>query len=169
DATKLRARAERKAPSAGRRLGRAARTLGPTGVAAARRAVQAVERCLPPAPAADRFLAEIDPDVVLVTPLIELGSTQADWLRAAKRRGLRTGFPVFSWDNLTNKGLLRDVPDLVLVWNDLQAAEARELHGVPADRIRLTGAPAFDHWFDWGPSRERDESCAEAGPPPDRP
>ena len=104
---------------------------------------------MPPAPGPDSYLADLDPDVVLITPLIELGSTQADWLRAAKRRGVRTGFPVFSWDNLTNKGLLRDVPDLVLVWNDLQAAEARELHGVPAGRITLTGAPAFDHWFDW--------------------
>jgi hypothetical protein len=169
DATKLSARAERKAPPSGRRLGHAARTLGPTSVGAARRAVQAVERCLPPPPTADRFLADVDPDVVLITPLIELGSTQADWLRAAKRRGLRTGFPVFSWDNLTNKGLLRDVPDLVLVWNDLQAAEARDLHGVPDDRIRITGAPAFDHWFDWGPSRDRDQFCAEVALRADRP
>jgi len=169
DATKLRARAERKAPPSGRRLGHVARALGPTGVAAARRVVQGVERCLPPPPSADRFLGELDPDVVLITPLIELGSTQADWLRAARRRGLRTGFPVFSWDNLTNKGLLRDVPDRVLVWNDLQAAEARELHAVPDDRIRVTGAPAFDHWFDWAPSRDRDAFCAEVGLRADRP
>ena len=169
DATKLRARAERKAPPAARHLGRAAGALGPGGVAAARRAVQAVERCLPLPPGADRFLAELDPDVVLVTPLIELGSTQADWLRAAKRHGVRTGFPVFSWDNLTNKGLLRDAPDLVLVWNDLQEAEARELHGVPLARIRITGAPTFDHWFDWRPSRSRDEFCAEVGLRADRP
>jgi len=169
EATKLRARAERKVPPGGLRLGRAARRLGPPGVAAARRAVQAVERCVPPAPRADRFLAELDPDVVLVTPLIELGSAQADWLRAAKRRGIRTGFPVFSWDNLTNKGLLRDTPDLVLVWNDLQAAEARELHRVPAARIRVTGAPAFDHWFDWSPSRSREDFCAEVGLRADRP
>jgi hypothetical protein len=169
DATKLRARAERKAPPAAVRLGRAAKRLGPAGVAALRRGVQALERCVPPAPGPDRYLAELDPDIVLITPMIELGSTQADWLRAAKRRGIRTGFPVFSWDNLTNKGLLRDVPDLVLVWNDLQAAEARELHGVPADQIRITGAPAFDHWFDWPPSRDRPEFCAEVGLRPDRP
>ncbi len=169
DATKLRARAERKAPPAALRLGRAAKMFGPVGVDALRRGVQLLERCVPAVPGPDRYLAELAPDVVLITPLIELGSTQADWLRAAKRRGLRTAFPVFSWDNLTNKGLLRDVPDVVLVWNDLQAAEARDLHGVPADRIRITGAPAFDHWFGWRPSLDRHEFCEEVGLRPDRP
>src|SRR4029078_7100060 len=81
---------------------------------------------------------------VLVTPLIDLGSRQADWLRGAKRLGIRTGFPVFSWDNLTNKGLVRDEPDLTLVWNDLQAREAEELHGISPARIRITGRPAAE-------------------------
>ena len=59
-----------------------------------------------------------------------------------------------SWDNLTNKGLLRDAPDQVLVWNDLQKREAVELHGVRPERVVVTGAPAYDHWFDWQPSAD---------------
>ena len=56
----------------------------------------------------------------MVTPLIGFGTPQADVVRAARRLGIPVCFPVRSWDNLTNKGLLREAPDQVLVWNDLQ-------------------------------------------------
>ncbi len=155
DSPKLRARAKKAAPP---RLARLPGSL-----------LRAVERSLPPPEAVLRYLRKERPDVVLVTPLIDLGSRQADWLRGAKRLGIRTGFPVFSWDNLTNKGLVRDEPDLTLVWNDLQAREAEELHGISPARIRITGAPVADPWFDWWPSRSREELCAEVGLDPSQP
>jgi hypothetical protein len=40
---------------------------------------------------------------------------------------------------------------------------------VPAERVRVTGAPPYDHWFDWRPSRTREEFCGEVGLDPDRP
>ncbi len=168
-AVKLRARAEARAPAPIVRAGSAARVAGAPGVTALRRALQALERTIPPPPSALRFLSRQRPDVLLVSPLVELGSGQADWLRAAGQLGIRTCYPVFSWDNLTNKGLLRDVPDSVIVWNELQAAEAVELHGVPRERIRVTGAQGFDHWFDWSPSRTRSDFCREVGLRDDRP
>jgi sulfotransferase family protein len=155
DSPKLRDRAAKAAPA---RLGRV-----PTPL------LRAVERSLPPPEGVLRYLRKEQPDVLLVTPLVDLGSRQADWLRAAKRLGIRTGYPVFSWDNLTNKGLVRDEPDLVLVWNDLQAREAEELHGISPARIRITGAPVADPWFEWRPSRNREEFCAEVGLDPARP
>jgi hypothetical protein len=169
DAEKLRGRAERNAPAAGLRLARVARFLGRPCVAACLGTLRRVERCLPPPPGPVRHLAAEDYDLLLITPLIELGSSQSDWLRAARRAGVRTGYPVLSWDNLTNKGLLRDVPDRVFVWNEVQAGEAVELHGVPRDRVVVTGAQPFDHWFEWAPSRSRDELCAEVGLSADRP
>src|SRR4051794_2142121 len=155
DSPKLRARAAKAAP------GRLSRV--PTSL------LRAVERSFPPSEGVVRYLRREQPDVVLVTPLVDLGSRQADWLRAARRLGIRTGYPVFSWDNLTNKGLVRDEPDLVLVWNDLQAREAEELHGISPSRIRITGAPVGDPWFEWQPSRSREEFCAEVGLDPARP
>jgi hypothetical protein len=169
DAPKLRSRAEENAPPAVRRAARVARLIGPAGAAGLRRGLQALERGLDPPPYAEEFLKEQAPDVVVVTPLVDLGSRQADWLRAAKRLGLRTAFPVFSWDNLTNKGLLRDAPGVTLVWNDLQAHEAEELHGLPAEQIRLTGAPLCDPWFEWEPRRSREDFCREVGLSADRP
>jgi hypothetical protein len=155
DSPKLRARA---AKTATRRFDRV-----PTSV------LRAVERSLRPPEYVTRYLAAERPDVLLVTPLVDLGSRQADWVRAAKRLGIRTGYPVFSWDNLTNKGLVRDEPDLVVVWNDLQAREAEELHGISPARIRITGAPVGDPWFDWQPSRTREELCREVGLDPEKP
>ena len=168
--SKLRARAERNAPVAGRRLAGWARVFGPPGVAALLGTLRRVERCLPPPPSFEQYFRDAHGfDLLLITPLIELGSSQADWLRAGKRAGIRTGYPVLSWDNLTNKGLLRDVPDRVFVWNEVQAGEADELHGVPRGRVRVTGAQPFDHWFEWGPSRSREDFCAEVGLRADRP
>jgi len=168
DSPKLRARAESEAPPAGRRVGSAVRpVLG--GPAAARHVLQGVERCIDPPPRALAFLRDERPDVLLITPLIGFGTYQADLVRAAKRLGIPVSFPVRSWDNLTNKGLLRDAPDQVLVWNDLQEREAVDLHGVRPESVVVTGAPAYDHWFDWQPSRSREELCAAAGLEPGRP
>ena len=100
---------------------------------------------------------------MLVSPLVGLGSRQADFVRAARGLGIPSGLPVFSWDNLTNKGLMRDSPDVVAVWNSAQAREAVELHGVGSDRVVVTGAPGFDLWFGYEPSRDRETFCEEVG------
>jgi hypothetical protein len=162
DSTKLRERARHEAPAGFRRAADLA-VKAPGGAKAARKTLQAVERCLAPPPRATEFLAEQDPDVLVITPLVGFGTPQAEFVRAAQRLGIPVCFPVRSWDNLTNKGLLRDAPDRVLVWNDLQRREAVEMHGVPAERVVVTGAQAYDHWFDWEPSRSREAFCAEVG------
>lgn len=167
DASALRDRAWREAPAPLRIVADLASRL--RVLAPLRWGLSRIERSLAPAPALAAFLAERRPDVVLVTPLVGIGSGQADVLRAALQRGIPTVFPVHSWDNLTNKGLLRDVPDLTLVWSPAQVEEAVELHGVPADQVEATGASAYDHWFDWRPSTTREEFTALVGLPADRP
>jgi hypothetical protein len=82
--------------------------------------------------------------------------------------GIPTAVTVASWDNLSSKQLLRIVPDVVTVWNDTQAREATELHGIPPERVVSTGAQCFDHWFGW-PPRPREEFCAHVGLDPAKP
>jgi hypothetical protein len=117
----------------------------------------------------DDFLRAQAPDIVLFTPLIAMQSEEQDLLAAAVEQGLRTVFCVLSWDNLSSKALLRTIPDLVTVWNETQRDEARELHGVPDDRIAVTGAQSFDRWFNRAPSKPRAEFLARVGLPPDSP
>ena len=168
DAPALRERAERRAPGA---IRRAAGLLAPTGlvgIRSLRMLLEHIDDCLEPPPHVTEFLADVAPDVLVVTNLAR-ESTQVDYVRAAKRLGVHTLYPVFSWDNLTNKGLVHEQPELVLVWNELQKREAVELHGIPPERVRVLGAWSYDHWFDWAPTRSREDFCAEVGLRADRP
>ena len=133
------------------------------------RVLRALERALPPVPEIERELRDYNPDVVLITPLVYLGSSQFEVLRTALAMGLRTVFCVGSWDHLSSKALVRDTPHRVLVWNDTQQDEAVRLHGVPADRVVVTGAQCYDEWFARVPSLSRQEFCRRVGLPPDRP
>jgi len=108
-----------------------------------------MERQLPTDPVCDTFLASEHPDAVLLTPLVDLNSsTQADFAQSARRMGIPVGMLVYSWDNLSTKGGLHVMPDHVFVWNNRQAREARDLHGVPKDAISVVGAPRFDAFLE---------------------
>src|SRR5687767_12446183 len=131
--------------------------------------LRALERALPGVPEIERELREHRPDLVLITPLVYLGSSQFEVLRTALGMGLRTVFCVGSWDHLSSKALIRDMPQRVLVWNDTQKDEAVRLHGVPEDRIVVTGAQCYDDWFSRVPSLTREAFCRRVGLPPDRP
>lgn len=115
------------------------------------------------------FIKYHEPDLVIVTPLVDFGSYQTDYVKAAHRLGIPVVFTPFSWDNLTNRGLIRVQPDRVIVWNDIQKREAVELHGVSPDRIAVTGAARFDDFYELQPSTTREEFCAAAGLAPSRP
>lgn len=117
----------------------------------------------------EEFLRREKVDLVLVTPLVNYGSYQTDYVKSAHRLGLPVGFLPFSWDNLTNRGLIRVQPDRVLVWNDIQKQEAIDLHGTPADRIIVTGAPRFDEFFAMHPASSREEFCRLHGLSPAAP
>jgi hypothetical protein len=101
--------------------------------------------------------------------VIEFASSQVEFLKSARRLGIRTGICVASWDNLTGKGLLRFVPDRVFVWNDIQRAELEEMYGVPRDRIVLTGAQRFDEWFERKPTTTPEQLAHKVGLDPARP
>ena len=139
----------------------------------ARRLLAGVFRALEPAvptdAAIDAYLREQQPDVLVLTPLIDLGSPQLDYLKSAQVAGVSTVLAVWSWDHLTSKSLIRMHPDRVLVWNPVQRREAIELHGVHDADIVVTGAQCFDQWFDREPGRDRAAFCRDAGLPESRP
>ena len=169
DAPEFRARSREDAPLLVQRLTDRRVMRSGLGLRVLGRVLGALERAVPPAPHCAAVIEEFQPDIVLVTPYVWFGSPQTDWVRAGKRLGVRTGACMFSWDNLTSKGSIRELPDMVAVWNRVQTTEAAELHGVPADRIVMTGAQNWDHWFEWEPSTDRSEFCARVGLDASRP
>ena len=114
-------------------------------------------------------LREQRPDLIVLTPLVVLRTSQIDLARAAIELGIRNVFAVASWDNLSSKGELTFAPQQILVWNEVQRGELAEFHGVDSARVAVTGAQLFDEWFEKRPSTTREEFCARVGLRADRP
>ena len=169
DAPRLRERAMRGVPEALLRRTEHGALSTRMGRALLKGWLRALHQSIPSSPRIDAFLEAHRPDVLVVTPLVEPGAPQAEYIRSARALGIRTALCVASWDNLTNKGLIHGPVDLVTVWNESMKAEAVDLHGVAPERVTVTGAQPFDHWFEWRPSRSREAFCAEVGLPWDQP
>jgi FkbM family methyltransferase len=130
-------------------------------VAELRMVFQQVEDLIPSAREIEQFVLEQRPDIVLVTPLVSLGGGQVEFVKAARSLEIPTAFPVFSWDNLSNKGVVHVRPDRVFVWNEIQRREAVELHGLDGSTVVVTGAPRFDAFYRRAPSVGRDTLCGK--------
>lgn len=128
-----------------------------------------IECAVPSSRRIDAILRQIRPDIVLVTPLVDFGSQQLDYLKSAQTLGIHNVLCVASWDNLTNKGIIQLKPEAVLVWNHDQKREAVELHGIPPEQVIVTGAQSFDRWFENRPSTTREQFCRRHGFDPSRP
>jgi FkbM family methyltransferase len=169
EAPKLRERATREAPEAVLMRSRHGFTSTRPGRRLLAAWLRAMDQAIHRDPEVDAYMRRMRPDVLAVTPLIEPGSPQVEYVRSARSLGIPTALCVASWDNLTNKGLIHGPVDLVTVWNDAMKREAVELHRISPARVVVTGAAAFDHWFDWKASTSRSEFCARVGLPADRP
>jgi hypothetical protein len=168
-ADRLRARAAENAPAIARILTRLPLLGSRTGVRLLTALFRRLDRALPPSPEVVEVFRQQQPDLLLITPLLYFRSHQVDHVRAAREAGIKTVLCVGSWDHLTTKGLIHTVPDRVVVWNEFQRQEAQELHGVPAERVVVTGAQAYDHWFETSPAVTREEFFAQVGLSPDAP
>jgi len=161
----LRARAGARAPRLLRILLRVPGLRSAPGLRLVGGGLRLLERGIPRSPGLDRFIRDQQPDVVLITPLVELGMPQLDHLLSAQAAGIPSVLCVGSWDHLSSKAILRVAPDLVTVWNETQRSEAVELHGLSPDRVVVTGAQCFDKWFDRRPARSREAFLNHVGLP----
>lgn len=123
-----------------------------------------IEKASPPSEQLTSLLEEIQPDVVLVTPSVwPKGPIETSYIHAARKLGIPTVGFVSGWDNLTSKGTVHRLPHALIVWNEAMAAEARDLHDVPREVIKVTGAPYLDRLFELRPSASRAETCSRLG------
>ncbi|HEY1303446.1 MAG TPA: hypothetical protein VGF24_07865 [Vicinamibacterales bacterium] len=165
----LRRRARDRAPRVIVRLAESGATRWLGGPPRIARWLAWLERGLPVAGELEAFITSHAPAVLLLTPLVDVGSPQLDHFAAARRLGVRTVLPVSSWDHLSSKALLREIPERVIVWNESQRTEAIDMHGVPAGRVVVTGAQPYDQWFDRVPAIGYEAFCTKVGLPPNRP
>jgi hypothetical protein len=169
DAPSLRARGRTQAPGVSAWLTDLPGLGSRAGVAALSAIGRGLERSLPVRPEVQGVFERWKPDLLLVTPLLYFGSRQVDYVRQAQRSGVPSVLGVGSWDHLTTKGLIHELPDRIVVWNELQRTEAAELHGARPEQVVVTGAQAYDHWFATQPSSTREAFCSRVGLAPGRP
>jgi hypothetical protein len=169
DATALRDRAATRVPPLFRSLLRLPGIRSRAGLAGVSSLLNLLERAIPTDDWIASLISAQKPDVVLVTPLVDIGSDQVEYVKAARSLGIHSGLCVHSWDNLTNKGLIRVLPERVFVWNEAQKREAVTMHGMRPEHVVVTGATVYDQWFAKRPTTTREEFCAKAGLDPSRP
>jgi hypothetical protein len=169
DAPKLRARGRKQAPAPVVWMTDLPGLRSRAGVRALTALFRSLEAVIPVRREIEALFDRQAPDLLLVTPLLYFGSRQVDYVRCARARGISSVLGVGSWDHLTTKGLIHELPDRILVWNELQRTEAAEFHGARPEQVVVTGAQAYDHWFATRPSTDRAAFSARVGVRADRP
>jgi hypothetical protein len=81
-------------------------------------------------------------DVVLATTT-DLPKDQMI-MYSCKKAGIPIVALVHSWDNLTTRGRLPIVPDMLLVWNQVMAEEAVRYHKVPEENVKIVGGAQYE-------------------------
>lgn len=127
------------------------------------RLLRYIERNTPPSFAICRMMEGLQPDVVITTPYLFPNSADVDYLKAGNHLGIPTCSAIASWDNLSTKGTGHVPVDRLFLWNQELKTEAVSLHGIAPAVLAITGAPTFDHLFDWSPTLSRDDFCNQAG------
>ena len=94
----------------------------------------------------DRILQKYDPKKI-ITANYGTEPFEIRLLRSARRHKIPSIAIVPSWDNLTSKGVMGVKPDYLIVWNEIMAQEAVELHSFKRERIFITGPLQFDNFF----------------------
>lgn len=91
------------------------------------------------------YFHKYKPDLAVATDI--QNERDVELLHNAKTYGVRTAGMVRSWDNLTLHGMLRIIPDMLLVTSRRVKELAISLNSVPIKRIKIVGIPHYDKYY----------------------
>ncbi len=95
-------------------------------------------------------LERYQPDLVFLAHLFD--DLEIDLLREAKHRGIPVIGFINSWDKLTAaRGVIRLLPDKLIVFNDLVREEAEEHADMKSEDIFIAGIPNYDWHINYKP------------------
>ena len=107
--------------------------------------VKILNPCLTPRKPFQEILKKYRPAVVFSTDIMNEADVRI--IYAAKRQSIPVVGMVRSWDNLTAKGRIRALPDLLLVNNNVVKDEAVSIHGLSPTMIEVVGIPHYDNYL----------------------
>lgn len=111
----------------------------------------------------DEYIRKYQPSLFFSTDVFS--EYDALFLRNAIQCHISTVGMVRSWDNTTTKGILRIIPDKILVHSPTTKRELVRFHSCPSDRIEIVGLPQFDKWVQ-GPTMSREQFFSSIGADP---
>ena len=111
------------------------------------------------------LLDSYKPDLVLAPDIVF--PMDRIFLRAAKRKGYYVIGLTRSWDNLTSKGVIQILPDMLILHTSRMKRQAIELVGMPEHDIVVTGPPDYDKYFK-PLAITKEEFCNQLGIPAGR-
>lgn len=111
------------------------------------------------------FYKKYKPNLLFSTDIFS--EVDALFLREGKARSIPLIGMVRSWDNTTTKGILRVMPDKIIVNGPLTKEELIRIHGVRAENVFIAGLPQFDSWLQ-GPQMGREEFFKKIGADPNK-
>jgi hypothetical protein len=99
------------------------------------------------------YFEKYKPDVVFAPDVF--GSGDVLLLKSAQIHKVRTLGMVASWDNNTTKGLMRVVPNRLLVQNKIIEEESINIQNISSEIIKVVGIAHYDYYRNYQPiSRE---------------
>lgn len=109
-------------------------------------------------------LAKYKPTALFATDIFE--KVDAAFMAEAKRLKVPVIGMVRSWDNCWSKGLLRTIPDRVLVNNEIIKQEVVKLHDIKPETVEIVGLPQFDIFLKPGTLKTKQDFFKEIGADP---
>jgi CDP-glycerol glycerophosphotransferase (TagB/SpsB family) len=89
-----------------------------------------------------KILDRFQPNLVVATHVVN--RFEYDYLRVAKKNGVKTMGMVKSFDNLTSKGIIPLQLDFFIAWNEIIKKELVDMYKYKKENIFVTGIPQFD-------------------------
>lgn len=120
------------------------------GFRSIQRIFRAFDYRLVPGGGLDDLFEKYKPDAVFATDIQDLRVQELSdtyLIREARRKGIPSAAIGRSWDSITTKGLLRTLPDLLILQNNQIKEWAVKYHGVPAEKIAVVGVPHYDNYL----------------------
>ncbi len=93
----------------------------------------------------EMYFEKYKPDIVFLAHLFD--EPEINFLREAKRRGVKTLGLINSWDKVTTRCILRLFPDKLVVFNETVKKELIKYDDFPGEKVFISGLPQYDIFF----------------------
>ena len=94
----------------------------------------------------NNFVKKISPDIILVPSQAQC-SMDNDLIKICNQLNIKSIFLIDNWDNLSDKSLMWNKPDLVGVWGEQSRQHAIKIQKFHEEKVINIGTPRFENYF----------------------